>query len=80
MKTKIRSSEAKTKLPDWLRLVKSGRSFTITIRGEAFADLVPSAGAKVRDRASAAENLKSFKQNEPVRGVDVKELVDRGRA
>ncbi|MGC8500113.1 MAG: type II toxin-antitoxin system Phd/YefM family antitoxin [Leptospirales bacterium] len=80
MKTEIGSYEAKTKLPELLRLVKSGRSFTITNRGEAVADLVPSAGARVRDRASAAEKLKSFMMTEPVRGVDIKELVEEGRA
>jgi antitoxin (DNA-binding transcriptional repressor) of toxin-antitoxin stability system len=80
MKTEIGSYEAKTKLPELLRLVKSGRSFTITNRGEAVADLVPSAGARVRDRVSSAEKLKSFMMTEPVRGVDIKELVEEGRA
>ena len=43
MKIEIGSYEAKTKLPELLRQVKSGKSFTITNRGEAIADLVPSA-------------------------------------
>ena len=35
MKVAIGSYEAKTKLPELLRQVKTGRSFTITNRGEA---------------------------------------------
>ena len=40
MKIEIGSYEAKTKLPELLRQVKAGKSFTITNRGEAIADLV----------------------------------------
>jgi len=58
MKTAIGSYEAKTKLPELLRQVKAGKSFTITNRGEAIADLVPSAGAKVKDKRAAAAKLK----------------------
>jgi prevent-host-death family protein len=39
MKIKIGSYEAKTKLPELLRQVKTGKSFTITNRGEAIAEL-----------------------------------------
>ncbi len=80
MKTEIGSYEAKTKLPELLRQVKSGRSFTITNRGEAIADLVPSAGAKSKDKAAAAEKLKAFMLADPVRGVDIKALITEGRA
>ena len=46
MKTEIGLSEAKTKLPELLRQVKAGKSFTITNRGKAVAVLVPSASAR----------------------------------
>ena len=46
MKTEIGLSEAKTKLPELLRQVKAGESFTITNRGKAVAVLVPSASAR----------------------------------
>lgn len=49
MKIAIGSYEAKTKLPELLRQVKAGKSFTITDRGEAIADLVPSAGLRTKD-------------------------------
>ena len=74
MKIKIGSYEAKTKLPELLRQVKAGKSFTITNRGEAIADLVPSAGMRAKDKVAAAEKLKAFMRADPVRGVDIKEL------
>ena len=48
MKIEIGSYQAETKLSELLRQVKAGKSFTITDRGQAIADLVPSAGAKVK--------------------------------
>ena len=41
----------KTKPPELLRQVITGKSFTITHRGEAIADLVPNAGARVKAKA-----------------------------
>jgi prevent-host-death family protein len=79
MKIKIGSYEAKTKLPELLRQVKSGKSFTITKRGEAIADLVPSVGPRVTDKVAAAEKLKAFMLADPVRGVDIKALIEEGR-
>ena len=80
MRTEIGSYEAKTKLPELLRQVKAGRSFTITNRGEAIADLVPSVGVKAKDKVTAAEKLKVFMLADPVRGVNIKELIEEGRA
>ncbi len=80
MKTEIGSYEAKTKLPELLRQVKSGKSFTITNRGEAVADLVPSVSARFKDKVAAAERLKAFMLADPVRGVDIKKLIAEGRA
>ncbi len=80
MKIEIGSYEAKTKLPELLRQVKNGRSFTITNRGEAIADLVPSSGSRSKDKNAAAEKLKTFMGADPVRGVDIKALIAEGRA
>ncbi len=79
MKTEIGSYEAKTKLPELLRQVKAGKSFTITNRGEAVADLVPSAGARVKDKGAAATKLKAFMRANPVRGANLKQLIEEGR-
>ncbi len=80
MKIEIGSYEAKTKLPELLRQVKAGQSFTITNRGEAVADLVPTLGVRAKDKVAAAEKLKKFMLTNPVRGVNIKELIEEGRA
>jgi prevent-host-death family protein len=80
MKIEIGSYEAKTKLPELLRQVKTGKSFTITNRGEAVADLVPSAGLRAKDKVAAAEKLKAFMLADPIRGINIKELIVEGRA
>ncbi|MGH8547181.1 MAG: type II toxin-antitoxin system Phd/YefM family antitoxin [Methylococcales bacterium] len=80
MKIEIGSYEAKTRLPELLRQVKAGKSFTITNRGEAIADLTPSPGNRDKDKVAAVEKLKVFMAAEPVSGVDVKELIEEGRA
>lgn len=80
MKIEIGSYEAKTKLPELLRQVKTGKSFTVTNRGEAIADLVPSAAASKADKTAAAERLKTFMRSDPVKGVNIKALIEEGRA
>lgn len=80
MKTEIGSYEAKTKLPELLRQVKAGKSFTITNRGEAIADLVPSKAKRIEDKAAAIEKFRKFMLSNPVRpGVDIKALIEEGR-
>ena len=80
MKTEIGSYEAKTKLPELLRQVKTGKSFTITNHGKPIADLVPSVGARAKDKVEAATRLKEFMLADPVRGVNIRELIEEGRA
>lgn len=80
MKIEVGSYEAKTKLPELLRQVKAGKSFTITNRGEAIADLVPSAGVKAKDKIAAVTKIKAFMLDNPVRGVNIKKLIEDGRA
>jgi prevent-host-death family protein len=41
MPTEIGSFEAKTKFSELLRKVEQGETFTITLRGKAVADMVP---------------------------------------
>ena len=80
MKIEVGSYEAKTRLPELLRQVRTGKSFTITNRGEAVADLVPSLGVRAKDKVAAAEKLKAFMRTDPVRGVDIRALIEEGRA
>ena len=80
MKIEIDSFEAKTKLLELLRQVKTGKSFIITNCGEAVADLVPSVGTRTKDKVAAAERLKAFMLADPVRGVNIKALIEGRRA
>lgn len=78
--TEIGAYEAKTRLPELLRQVKAGRRFTITNRGEAIADLVPSEAARTRNHKAVIERFQKFIDANPVRGhVNVKELIEEGR-
>lgn len=79
MKTEIGSYEAKTKLPELLRQVKKGKSFTITNRGEAVADLVPTTSNDKTDRADAVARMLEFMNSRPVVKVNIKELIEEGR-
>lgn len=80
MKTEIGSYEAKTKLPELLRQVKSGKSFTITNRGEAVADLVPTANAHSENKAEAVKKLQAYiRKYGRVKGANIKELIEEGR-
>ncbi|MDZ7685949.1 MAG: type II toxin-antitoxin system prevent-host-death family antitoxin [Gammaproteobacteria bacterium] len=80
MKIEVGSYEAKTKLPELLRQVREGKTFTITSRGKPIADLVPTTGGTPKDRAAAVEKLRALMTREPVRNVDIKELIEEGRA
>lgn len=82
MKTEIGAYDAKTRLPELLRQVRAGKRFTITNRGEAIADLVPSEAARVADAKAAIERFQAFLKDNPVKvppGTDIKALVDEGR-
>ena len=80
MKTEIGSYEAKTKLPELLRQVKAGKSFTITNRGEAIADLVPSESSHSQRKAEAVERMKAFmRESGRVKGINIRELIEEGR-
>ncbi|MGH9948741.1 MAG: type II toxin-antitoxin system Phd/YefM family antitoxin [Pyrinomonadaceae bacterium] len=80
MKTEIGSYEAKTKLPELLRQVKKGKSFTITNRGEPVADLVPSEVARLKNKALAVKRMQEFMRREGrIKGVNIRELIEEGR-
>ena len=80
MKTEIGSYEAKTKLPELLRQVKEGKSFTITNRGEAIADLVPSEFVRSRRNKEAVNRMKAFiRESGRVKGINIRKLIEEGR-
>ncbi len=81
MNIEVGSYEAKTKLPELLRGIQVGNRYTITLRGEAVADLVPALGNKLADCVAAANEMRSFMQSrKSVANIDPKALIDEGRA
>jgi prevent-host-death family protein len=80
MKVEVGAYEAKTKLPELLRGVQTGKRYTITHRGEAIADLVPAQGLTQHQAVEAVEQMKRFMAESPVKGVNIKEVIDEGRA
>lgn len=62
MLEEIGSNEAKTKLPEILRRVEAGESFTITNRGKPIADVIPSrASDRLKTEAAISTILKAKK-------------------
>ncbi len=81
MKIEIGAYEAKTKLPELLRQVQAGKRFTITNRGKAIADLVPSEAQPQKEPAAAIDRFLAFMKENPVRArIDIKALIEEGRA
>lgn len=54
---KIDSYEAKIKLPEILRRVEKGETFTITSRGKPIADVIPSRLNKKHRKQAAIKNI-----------------------
>jgi antitoxin (DNA-binding transcriptional repressor) of toxin-antitoxin stability system len=80
MKIEIGAYEAKTKLPELLRQVQAGKRFTITNRGKAIDDLVPSQAPESKDPAAASDKFLAFKKANPVRArFNIKALIEEGR-
>ncbi len=80
MKIEIGAYEAKTRLPELLQQVRAGKRFTITNRGQAIADLIPSRSAKRRDKAAAVAKFQMFIRNHPVEGkARIRDLMAEGR-
>ncbi len=63
MNIEIGSYEAKTKLPELLRGIQAGNRYTITLRGEAVADLVPAQANSDSDAIAAVDDMLAFMQS-----------------
>lgn len=79
MGTEIGAYEAKTHLPELLRQVRKGKSFIITNRGQAIAELVPIGRTADATATRAAVEMEAFMRAHRIRGVDVKALIEEGR-
>lgn len=78
MLEEIGSYDAKTKLPEILRRVRAGESFTITNRGKPVADVVPSRTNSHVKARSAISNILAAKKH-IIADDDLSELRDSGR-
>ncbi|MFV2061686.1 MAG: type II toxin-antitoxin system Phd/YefM family antitoxin [Gammaproteobacteria bacterium] len=75
----IGSYEAKTKLPEILRRVQAGESFTITNRGKAIAELIPTEIARQARAKKAVEAMQRIKKTRPVSDEELKKMINQGR-
>ncbi|MDR2014213.1 MAG: type II toxin-antitoxin system prevent-host-death family antitoxin [Azoarcus sp.] len=81
MNIAVGSYEAKTKLPELLRGVRAGNRYTITLRGEAVANLVPAEENRHPDAMVAVDEMLAFMQTrKPVSSVNIKALINEGRS
>ena len=72
MINEIGSYDAKTKLPEILRRVEAGETFTITHRGKPVADLLPSKAAAMQKAQEAINNILQSKKQ----AISDRELTD----
>lgn len=78
MLEEIGSYDAKTKLPEILRRVEAGESFTITNRGRPVADVVPSSTASHEKAQAAIENILAAKKH-PISDETLADLRGAGQ-
>lgn len=79
MGIEIGSYEAKTKLPEILRRVEKGESFTITNRGKPIADLIPSRRAEKQRAETAVNNIRESSRKYKVTVDQFEEMKTKGR-
>lgn len=79
-KKNIGSYEVRTNLPEILRRVRAGESFTITLRGKPVAVLVPSRDASRQKTAAAIENILRIREAvAPISDDRLEEYRKQGR-
>jgi prevent-host-death family protein len=78
MLEEIGSYDAKTKLPEILRRVEAGESFTITNRGKPVADITPTRVADNVKTQAAIDNILSAKKH-MMSDDELLELKNRGQ-
>ena len=80
MTIEIGSYDAKTTLPELLRGVRDGKQYTITLKGEAVADLIPSNTSRKACRLAGVSHMQRLMASyPPILGVDTKALIEEGR-
>ena len=78
MLEQIGSYDAKTKLPEILRKVQKGQSFTITNHGKPIADIVPSRAISHERTLEAIKDILKI-QGKTVSDDTLKKSIEDGR-
>jgi len=79
MYKEIGAFDAKAKLSELLREVRNGQRYTITVRGEPVADLVPFGSASRGSSQAAIDAMRSFSKIEGVTGEQILDWIAEGR-
>ncbi len=79
MYTKVGSFDAKAKLSQILREVQQGQRYTITLRGRAVADLVPSGTSQASDVRAAVDAMRALPKVSGVSSQSLAGWVAEGR-
>ena len=80
--TEIGAFEAKTKLSEVLRKVEQGERFTITVRGRAVADVVPTRAPRVGPTPEEVEAAYQRLRHPKIEGVShetIRAWIEEGR-
>lgn len=78
--TRVGAFQAKTHLPQLLEKVEAGESIVITRHGKEVAHLVPPPDKAVpADMAQVVSRWKKARRGVKLRGLKVRELINRGR-
>jgi prevent-host-death family protein len=79
MYTEIGAFNAKAKLSELLQEVRHGQRYTITLRGQPVADLVPSGSSHERNARAAVEAMRNIRKIRGVAAETVAEWIAEGR-
>ena len=75
----IGAYEAKTHLPQLLKRVSRGEKITITKHGVPVATLQAPATISRRPTREVIADLRKFKQKHHLRGISIREMIEKGR-
>ena len=79
MYTQVGAFDAKAKLSELLREVKHGHCFTITVRGQPIADLIPNEKIVQKDTQAAIQAMASIQKIKGIAGETVADWIKEGR-
>lgn len=79
MYTEIGSFNAKARLSKLLQEVKRGHRYTITLRGQPVADLVPSSSTTSHEAQRAVEAMRHIRKIQGVSAEEIMEWISEGQ-